>query len=159
MSTHLSQQHKGMATPQASRLPALPLPCRRRFGLLARIGTGGYGLLQALDISELLVAGCDCLVRQHPPGAVGQQPGSQLQAAATAQGQLRAIVQVHRHGASGARFKLLPGKQPIAFDQQSTHAIVAYRKHLTNHFADHTDKPSHERTSPLPGRFLARQVR
>ena len=71
--------------------------------------------------------------------AIGQQVGGHLQAAAATQGQLRAIVQTHRHGALAAGLELFAGEQAVAFHQQAAMTIVAHREYLADHLADYTD--------------------
>ncbi|BCJ05820.1 hypothetical protein PRtIB026_A43870 [Pseudomonas sp. RtIB026] len=94
--------------------------------------------MQLLDITELGVAGLR-VRRLHVGRAIGQQVGGHLQAATAAQGQLRTILQPHRHGALVAGLELFADEQPVAFHQQAAMTIVAHREYLADHLADYTD--------------------
>ena len=138
---NFSQHDKAVAAAQSAWGTSIG-PSRGSLGLFTRVGTRSDGLLQALDIGQLRLAGGD-VVGQHMGGLISQQLWRHLQAAVAAQGQLCAVVQAHRNGSGVTGFELFASIESVAFDQQAAAAVAVDRENLADHLADHSDKFSH----------------
>ncbi|MNJ34498.1 hypothetical protein D3C77_292130 [compost metagenome] len=138
-SGHFTEQYKGVTATRCSRRPATAWASGGRIGFLARVDTGSNRLLELLYIGELRLARRRRLRGVHVRCAVGQQRVRQLQAAATPQGQLAAILQMDGHGARNACIQLLAYKQPVTFSQRPTCPVTGHSEDFSDNFADDTD--------------------
>ncbi|KPU50848.1 hypothetical protein AN403_1 [Pseudomonas fluorescens] len=130
------------------------LDAARYTGSRGRSGSGGFsglgrvvarrnGFLQLFDIRQLRFARRRRFMRVHMGNLIGEQLRCHLHTAAAPEGQLLAILQVHRHRALSAGAQLVAGEQPVPLDQSTPSAVARDREHLTDDLTDDTDERSH----------------
>ncbi|MNJ14962.1 hypothetical protein D3C77_91990 [compost metagenome] len=136
---HLIENDEGMPAAQCTRRTASARPRRSRVGFLGRVGAGGDGLLEFLDISQLCLAGSRRLRRLDMRRLVRQQLRGQGQAATAAEGKFGTVLQVDGDSARKACVQLLAGIHLIAFDQRPAAAIAAHSEDFAHYLADDTD--------------------
>ncbi len=145
---HFFEQYKGVAAAlRAARTAGATGAGRGGFAGLGGVGASGDGFLQLLDVRQLRLARRGAFSGDDVGHLVAEQVGTQLQLAATAEGQFLAVLQAHGHRAGGAGIQRFPGKQPVALDQGALGTVARHCVNLTHYLTDDTDERCHIHSS------------